>query len=128
MTVSITRTQYVTGNGISLSASLAYAYGGNPHVSESVPDGTTDVNCSIPYADMRFLAIFADGALSLQGKNLADASVGSAISISATKSYIWACDDGSANPFDDDIAYFEVVNATGAAVALNIEPLTDPTP
>jgi hypothetical protein len=32
------------------------------------------------------------------------------------------------NPFSADIASFSVVNATGADVTLNIEPLVDATP
>jgi hypothetical protein len=128
MTVSLTRTQQVSGNGLSLSATTTYAYGGNPHVSESIPNGTVNVDCVFKYTALTFIAIFASGTLTLQAKTAAGVSNGSLITVTSTKSFIWASDDGTANPFSADIAYFEVVNATGADVTLNIEPLTDATP
>lgn len=128
MTFSIQRTQQISGSGIALSASQTYAYSGNPRVSETVANGSTNVNCVFGYAALRFIAIFANGTLTLQAKTAAAADVGSVISVNSTKSYIWGSDDGSANPFDADVAYFVVVNATGADVTLNIEPLTDATP
>ena len=129
MTISIYRTQQVSGNGIALSASSTYAYSGNPRVSETaIADGTTTVDCCFKYANLAFLAIFANGVLTLQAKNSVAASIGDPISVSSTKAFIWASDDGTTNPFDDDIASFEVVNATGASVRLNIEPLVVATP
>ena len=128
MTISLYRTQQVSGNGIALSASQTYVYSGNPHVSETVANGTTNVDCVFKFASLAFIAIFGNGALSLQAKTAANVNVGTAISVTSTKSFIWGSDDGTANHFDADVAYFEVVNATGADVTLNIEPLTDATP
>ena len=128
MTVSLYRTQQVSGNGVALTANQTYAYSGNPHVSETVANGTTNVDCTFKYANLAFIAIFANGALSLQAKTSAGVNVGTAITVSSTKSFIWASDDGSANHFDADVSYFVVVNATGADVTLNIEPLTDASP
>jgi len=128
MTVSLYRTQQVSGNGIALSASNTYAYSGNPHVSETIANGTVNVDCVFKYANLAFIAIFANGALSLQAKTAAAVNVGTAISVTSTKAFIWGSDDGTANHFDADVAYFVVVNATGADVTLNIEPLTDATP
>ena len=128
MTISLYRTQQVSGNGISLSASQTYTYSGNPHVSETIANGTTNVDCVFKYDYLAFIAIFSNGTLSLQAKTAAGVNVGTAISITSTKSFIWGSDDGTANHFDDDVSYFEVVNATGADVTLNIEPLTDATP
>ena len=128
MTISLYRTQQVSGNGISLSASQTYVYSGNPHVSETVVNGTTNVDCVFKYDALAFIAIFANGALSPQAKTAGGVSVGTAISVTSTKSFIWGSDDGTANHFDADVAYFEVVNATGADVTLNIEPLVDATP
>jgi hypothetical protein len=128
MAVTINRSQQVTGNGIGLSAYASYAYSGNPHVAETVADGTTSVDCVFKYTALRFLAIFASGALTLQAKNAAAADIGDPITVSSTKAFIWACDDGTSNWFTDDIVSFSVVNATGADVTLNIEPLTDATP
>ena len=128
MTISLYRTQQVSGNGIALSASQTYTYSGNPHVSETIANGTTNVDCVFKYANLAFMAIFSNGALTLQAKTAAGVSVGAIITVNSTKSFIWGCDDGTANHFDDDVAYFEVVNATGADVTLNIEPLTDATP
>lgn len=128
MTVSLYRTQQVSGNGVSLSASQTYTYSGNPHVSDTVANGTTNVDCAFKYANLAFIAIFANGALSLQAKTAAGVNVGTAISVTSTKSFIWGSDDGTANHFDADVSYFVVTNATGADVTLNIEPLTDATP
>lgn len=128
MAFTLTRTLQVNGNGISLSATAQFAYSGNPHASESVPDGTTNVYAAIPYATMAFLAIFASAALTLQAKTAGGVSVGDPITVSATKAFVWDSDSGLANPFDDDVAYFAVVNATGANVTLSIEPLVDATP
>ena len=128
MTISLYRTQQVSGNGISLSASTTYAYSGNPHISEVVPNGTTAVACAFAYANLAFIAIFANGPVTLQAKTSAGVSNGAVISVNATKSFIWASDDGTANPFSADIASFSVVNATGADVTLNIEPLVDASP
>jgi len=128
MTITIRRTQQCSGNGISLSAATDYAYSGNPHVAESVPNGTTNVSCLFAYADLRFIAIFANGALTLQAKTAGAVDVGSLITINSSRAFIWGSDDGAANPFDAAVAYFVVVNATGADVTLNIEPLTDATP
>ena len=128
MTVSLYRTQQVSGNGIALSASNTYVYSGNPHVSETVANGTTNVDCVFKYANLAFIAIFASAALSLQAKTAAGVDVGTAITVNSTKSFIWASDDGTANHFDADVAYFVVTNATGADVTLNIEPLTDASP
>jgi len=128
MTISLYRTQQVSGNGIALSASQTYTYSGNPHVSETIANGSVNVDCVFKYDSLTFIAIFANGALSLQAKTAAGADVGTAISVTSTKSFIWGCDDGTANHFDADVAYFVVTNATGADVTLNIEPLTDATP
>ena len=128
MTVSLYRTQQVSGNGIALSASQTYAYSGNPHVSEIVANGTTNVDCVFKFANLAFIAIFASAALSLQAKTSAGVNVGTAITVNSTKSFIWGSDDGTANHFDADVAYFVVTNATGADVTLNIEPLTDASP
>ena len=128
MTVSLYRTQQVSGNGVALSASNTYVYSGNPHVSDTIANGTTTVNCSFAYANLAFIAIFANGALTLQAKTAAGVNNGSPISVTSTKSFIWASDDGTANPFSADIAKFEVVNATGVDVTLNIEPLVDASP
>ncbi len=128
MTISLYRTQQVSGNGISLSASTTYAYSGNPHISDTIANGTKSVACSFAYANLAFIAIFANGAVTLQAKTSAGVNNGSVISVNSTKSFIWASDDGTANPFSADIASFEVVNGTGADVTLNIEPLVDATP
>ena len=128
MTITLYRTQQVSGNGIALSASQTYAYSGNPRISETIANGSVNVNCCFKYADLAFIAIFASGALTLQAKTAAHADVGDPISVNSTKSFIWGADDGTANPFDGDVAYFAVVNATGADVTLNIEPLVDATP
>jgi len=128
MTISLQRTQSVSGNGISLQASTTYAYSGNPHVSEVVSTGVTTVDCVFKYANLAFIAIFANGALSLQAKTSAGVNNGSVITISATKAFIWSSDGGTANPFSADIAKFEVTSAVVADVTLNIEPLTDATP
>jgi hypothetical protein len=128
MPVSLQRSQQVSGNGVSLSASQTYAYSGNPHVSDIISTGTTAVDCSFKFANLAFIAIFANGAVTLQAKTSAGVNNGSVISINATKSFIWASDDGTANPFSADIASFSVVNAGAADVTLNIEPLVDATP
>ena len=128
MTISIYRTQQISGSWISLSASQTYAYSGNPRVSETIANGSVNVNCAFKYANLAFIAIFGSGALTLQAKTAAAADAGSAISVSSTKSFIWGADDGTANPFGADVDYFVVTNATGADVTLNIEPLVDATP
>jgi hypothetical protein len=128
MTISISRTQQISGSGISLSASQTYAYSGNPRVSETIADGSINVNCCFKFADLAFIAIFSNGALTLQAKTSAGADVGDEFSVNSTKAFIWGADDGTANPFDADVAYFVVTNATGADVTLNIEPLVDATP
>ena len=129
MTISLQRSQLVSGNGISLSAYTTYAYSGNPHVSDSIAASTTvDVTCAFAYANLAFIAIFANGALTLQAYTALDVAVGDPISVTSTKAFIWASDEGTTNPFDADVAYFEVINATGSAVTLNIEPLVDATP
>lgn len=128
MTVSLYRTQQVSGNGIAVSASQTYVYSGNPHVSETIENGSVNVDCVFKYANLAFIAIFASGALTLQAYTALDAAVGDPISVTSTKAFIWASDDGTTNPFDANVAYFTVTNATGSDVTLNIEPLTDATP
>lgn len=128
MTFPLNRTIQVTGSGIALTASKAFAYSGNPHVSEEIAPGTTTVNCALAYAVLSFLAIFANGTLTLQAKAAGGGSIGDPIVVTLTTPFIWDSDGGLANPFNQNVVSFEVTNAGESVVQLNIEPMADATP
>ncbi len=128
--ITLTRSLGVNGNGTSWNASSQYAYSGNPRVSDAMLAAETSIValCAIPYAKLAFIAIFASGALTLQAKASGGADVGSPILIDATRGFMWASNDGTANPFNTDIANFVITKAvTTADVQFAIEPLFDAT-
>lgn len=129
MAFTYTKTLQVNGNGLSRSTTTSYAYGGNPQVDENIPDGSSNlaVDCVFKYAALCFIAIFATGTLTLQAKTSGGVSVGDPITVTSVKEFSWGSDYGTNNPFDANVAYFAVTNASGADVTLSILPLTDPT-
>lgn len=130
MSFSLVILSQLTGNGATRTVRETCTGSSNPRVSESIPDSSSDkhVNIAIDESEMTMLWISADGALTVEPMSGADASVGDPITLSATNGYKWTSASGVTNPFSDDVAYFHVTNASGAAVNLVIETLTDATP
>lgn len=130
MSYTLTRTEQLSGNGSSLTSTRSYTEGSNPRLSESIPDSSTDlvVYLAIDVSELSLIALYADGALTVQPIKSGPANEGSALTLSATKSFLWGSDDGTANPFSNDLIGFKVTNASGAAVVFSVEALVDPTP
>lgn len=130
MSFSLVILSQLTGNGATRTVRETCTGSANPRVSESIPDSSTDlhVNIAIDASEMTMIWISADGALTVEPFDASNASVGTAITLTATSGYKWTSASGVANPFSGDVAYFHVTNASGAAVALVIEALTDATP
>ena len=130
MSFSLTRTEQLNGNGTSLNSTRSYTNTGNPRVSESIPDSSValHVTHAVDVSELDLIALYANGALTVTPMDAANAPVGSAITLASNKCFVWGNDDGTANPFSDDIAYWHVTNASGAAVTLIIEALVDATP
>lgn len=130
MSYTLTRTIQISGNGMSLTATETFTNGGNPRLSESIPDSSTNllVTLGVDVSELDFIAIYADGALTVTGVKSGPATEGADLSISATKPFTWASTDGTANPWSNDLIGFYIDNASGAAVNLTIETIQDVTP
>jgi hypothetical protein len=127
---TLTRTIQVSGNGASLTATETFTEGGNPRLSESIPDSSTNllVSLAVDVSELAFISIFATGALTVTGVKSGPATEGADLTVSPTKPFTWAATDGTANPWAEDLIGFYIDNASGAAVDLIIETLQDVTP
>jgi hypothetical protein len=130
MSISLVVLKQLTGNGTTRTARETCTGSGNPRVSESIADSSTDkhVNITIDASSMTLLWISCDQEITLTPIDASNAPVGSAISVGPTHAYSWTSATGAANPLSGDVAYFHVTNASGAAAALVIEALDDATP
>lgn len=98
-------------------------------LSESVPDGSTDLavtfTCDVSTA--KWIYLTCDKAVTIKTNNAGAPT--DTITLTAGQSMLWTnSDPTAARPFSADVTALFVTNASGVAAALQVEVGQDPTP
>jgi len=126
-TVTFQTTTVLDGERIATSVDITAAM--SIELDESVSDGQTDVAIdpgTIDVSEVKFLMLVSDKAVTVETNSgtVPDYT----FTLGANVPWVWHESMGIANPITVDITSLFVTNASGAAAALQMRVLVDPTP
>lgn len=116
------------GNDDAISQENSVAEGSENNLSESIPDGSTDLakewHCDI--SAMKSLWISTTQDIVIETNNAASASASDTLDLRADQPVDWAENDVMDHPLSADVTMLYITNASGFAAQLEIREVEDP--